>query len=429
MLQALGPFRPILLTALFMTVGQGVMATVLPVRLAEVGASAQLAGLVTTAYFVGQVFGTRLGHRLLGRSGHIRAFVAMIAAAAVCTLVIPMVENAWVWMLLRFAMGVVTVLAILVMESWLNIAADNRVRGSVFGAYMVVCFIGLTAGQWLIGLMDAGAYQVFSAAAMMYMLSVIPMALTRRSQPELPPASRVRLIDLLRISPVGIAAAVASGGLIGTMFGLFPFFAVWAGMAAHEVAAFMAAVIGGGLALNWPLGRLSDKIDRRVVIAGASSVVVAMSGVIAFGGGGFAMLVLAGGLMGGAAAALYSLGVAHTNDYVGGVDAIAVGAGLLLAFGLGAIAGPLVASAMMDFFAPLALFAYTGAIGVGLALLSIVRIASKSAVSGGTKTEFVALSRSTPVAYALDPWSGDELVGGEGDEPTDATSRRLPENP
>lgn len=408
MLQTLGPFRPILLAALLMTVGQGVMGTVLPVRLAQLEAPAQLAGMVTTAYFLGQVLGIRLGHRLLARSGHIRAFAAMIAATAVCVLAVPMVENPWAWMALRFAMGVFTVLAILVMESWLNISADNTVRGSVFGAYMVVCFVGLTAGQALIGFTDAGAYVVFSVAAMMYMLSVLPMTLTERAQPDLPPSVRVRLVDLLRISPVGIAAAVASGGLVGAMFGLFPFFAVEAGLSAEQVAAFMAAVIGGGLVLNWPLGRLSDMMDRRIVIAAAAAVIVLTSAVVAWGPGGFAMLVIAGGLMGGAASALYSLGAAHTNDYVGGVDAIAVGAGLLLAFSIGAIAGPLLASAAMDYIAPGALFAYTGIIGAALGLLALARIFAKTAVSTGEKTGFVALSRTTPVAYALDPWHAGE---------------------
>lgn len=413
MLQTLGPFRPVLLAALLMTVGQGVMGTVLPVRLAQLDAPAQHAGMVTTAYFAGQVLGIRLGPRLLARSGHIRAFAAMIAASAVCVLAVPMVENPWLWMALRFAMGVFTVLAILVMESWLNISADNAVRGSVFGAYMVVCFVGMTAGQALIGFADAGTFIVFSAAAMMYMMSVLPMTLTERAQPDLPPSARVRMVDLLRISPVGIAAAIASGALIGSMFGLFPFFAVDAGLSAEQVAAFMAAVIGGGLVLNWPLGRLSDLIDRRIVIAAASAVIAATSAIIAWGPDGFAMLVLAGGLMGGAAAALYSLGAAHTNDYVGGVDAIAVGAGLLLAFGLGAIAGPLLASAAMDFFSTGALFAYTGAIGAGLGLLSLARIFAKPAVSTDDKTGFVALSRTTPVAYALDPWHTEEEADTE----------------
>ena len=414
MLQTLGPFRPVLLAALLMMVGQGVMNTVLPVRLAQLDAPAQIAGLITTMYFLGQVIGTRLGQRLLARSGHIRAFAAMIAATAICGLAIPMIENVWVWMALRLAMGVFTVLAILVMESWLNMAAENTVRGSVFSAYMVICFVGLTAGQALIGFMDAGTFQVFSVAAMMFMAAVLPMTLTERAQPELPSPVRLRLIDLLRISPVGIAACVISGGLIGAMFGLFPFFATAAGLSRGDVAIFMAAVIGGGLILSWPLGRLSDLVDRRLVIAAAAIIVAVTSVIIALGASGLFVLVIAGGLMGGAATALYSLGAAHTNDYVGGVDAVAVGAGLLLAFGLGAIAGPLVASAMMDFIAPAALFVYTGIVGAALALLAFGRMFAKTAVSADDKTGFVSLSRTTPVAYALDPWSGDEEAGEEG---------------
>ena len=154
MLTALGPFRPVLIAALLMMVGQGVMNSILPVRLAQLDASAQIAGLLTTVYFLGQMIGTRLGHWLLHRTGHIRAFAAMIAATGVCTLLAAMIEDPWVWMLLRLAMGVFTVLAILVMESWLNMASENSVRGSVFGAYMVVVYLGLTGGQSIIGLFD-----------------------------------------------------------------------------------------------------------------------------------------------------------------------------------------------------------------------------------------------------------------------------------
>lgn len=413
MLQALGSFRPVLVAALLMMVGHGVMNTILPLRLAQLDASAQLAGLVTTAFFLGQVIGTRFGHRLLARSGHIRAFAAMTAAASICCLIVPIVEDPWFWMVLRFAMGIFIVLAILVLESWLNIASDNAVRGSVFGAYMVIVFVGQTAGQAMIGAFDTGTQQIFSLAAIMFSLAMLPMTLTQRPQPELPVPVRLRLVDLFRISPVGIASCVASGGLIGAMFGLFPFFAVASGLSSDDVALFMAAVIGGGLVLNWPLGRLSDRMDRRIVIAAASAVIAASSALIGAGFTQMAVLVLAGGLMGGSAAALYSLGAAHTNDYVGGVDAVAVGVGLLLAFGLGAIAGPLVASALMDFVAPRALFGYTGIIGLGLALLSIVRIFTKQAVGGTDKTEFVTLSGTTSTAYALDSPSDEEVADRE----------------
>lgn len=417
MLQALGPFRPILLAALTMMLGQGVMGTILPMRLAQLDASAQAAGLVTTAYFLGQVIGTRLGNRLLARAGHIRAFAAMVAVVAISCLLVPILPYPGVWIGLRLVAGICTVLAILVMESWLNIAADNRVRGSVFGAYMVVVYVGLTGGQALIGVLDPAAFSAFSFAAIALMVAILPMTLTERAQPDLPPAARLRLVDLFRISPVGIAAAVSSGALTGAMFGLFPFYATGVGLQTAEVAGFMASVIGGGLVLSWPLGRLSDLVDRRAVIAAAAVAIVASSAGLAFGDKGLLTLALAGGLMGGATAALYSLGVAHTNDYVGGIDAVAVGAGLLLAFGIGAITGPLLAGAAMDWIAADALFAYTGIVAVALTALAGVRILTRRAVSGDDKTGFVNLSRTTPVAYALDPWSGDDAAADHTGEP------------
>lgn len=412
MLQALGPFRPLLLAALFLMSGHGLTSTILSVRLAQIDASAQVAALMTTAYFVGMVAGTRIGHLLMRRSGHIRGFTATVSGAAISILLVPLFPDPMVWLGLRFIGGICIVLALLVLESWLNIASDNDSRGSVFGAYMVVAYVGMTAGQALLGMLDVASYEAFSIAAIAMMLAVQPLAFTTRLQPELPPSARLRLVDLMRISPVGIAAAVASGAMTGAMFGLFPFYASASGLSASEIGVFMSAVIGGGLVLNWPLGWLSDRVDRRYVVGLAALAIIATSVVLGFGGQDMVTLILAGGLMGGVTAALYSLGVAHTNDYVGGVDAIAVGAGLLLAFGCGAIVGPLFASLAMDLLAAAALFAYTALIGAALLALTLYRLLTRPAVGHDDKTAFVPLASTTPAAYALDPWSSEE-PGGE----------------
>lgn len=415
MIAALGSFRPVFLSALLMMMCQGIMGTVLPVRLAQLEAPAQLAGLVTTFYFVGQVFGTRLGHRLLARAGHIRAFAATISATAVCVLLVPMIAEPFAWIALRFLMGFCAVLSILVLESWLNISVDNTNRGSVFGIYMVIVYIGLTSGQFSLGFFDAGSFAVFSAAAMALMISILPMTLTERLQPELPPAERLGLLALYKVSPVGIAACVTSGALMSAVYGLFPYFATSSGMAPSDVAVFMTGVIGGGLVLNWPVGRLSDFVDRRIVIAAMTIVIAGCSISLLLDKPDLLRLVIIGALIGGASSGLYSLGVAHTNDYVGGSDAIAVGSGLLLAFSTGAIGGPLIAGALMDLTSPGMVFAYTASVAAALCLLAILRIFAKKPVAPEEKVDFVPLPRTTPVAYSLDPWAGDESQGGQDD--------------
>ncbi len=410
MLHALGPFQPVLLATMLLTVSHGLMSTILSVRLAQMDASAQIAGAVTTAYFMGYALGSRFGYPLLRRAGHIRAFATVTATASCCVLAIPMVGDPWAWIAIRFAMGICLVLAFLVVESWLNAMAENRVRGSVFGVYITIFNVGMIGGQALLGIMDVSTFQVFSVAAIVMLLAMLPMTLTRAAQPDLPPASRLRLIDLLRISPVGIAAAVAAGELIGAIFGLFPFFAVSIGLSTAGVATFMSAVVGGGLVMNWPLGKLSDRIDRRIVIAGAALTIVAASVVLGMDQTDLPVLIAVGGAMGGATAALYSLGTAHTNDYVGGSDAVAVGAGMLLAFGVGAMTGPSIAGLLMEQLGTTALFGFTGVIALLLAGLALYRLVVRRAVGAEDKTGFVTLSRTTPVAYALDPWSNGDAA-------------------
>jgi MFS family permease len=410
MLHALGLFKPVLLATLLLTLSHGLMSTILSVRLAQMDASAQIAGAITTAYFLGYALGSRFGYRLLGRAGHIRAFATVTAAASICILAIPMIPEPLAWVVIRFAMGVFLVLAFLVIESWLNAMAGNEMRGAVFGVYITIFNVGMVGGQALLGFMDVTGFQVFSIAAMVLLLAMVPMTLTRAAQPDLPPPSRLRLMDLVRISPVGIAAAVVSGELIGAIFGLFPFFAVSIGLSTAGVATFMSAVVGGGLVMNWPLGKLSDRIDRRLVIAGAALAIVGASVVLGLGQTDLVVLVAVGGLMGGATAALYSLGAAHTNDYVGGGDAVAVGAGLLLAFGLGAMTGPSVAGLLMDLLGTPALFGFTGTVALLLAGLALYRISARRATHSDDKMDFVTLSRATPVTYAPDSAEGGDVV-------------------
>lgn len=392
MIQSLGSFTPILIASFFLTMNQGLMGSILSVRLAQMDASAQVAGLMTTAYFAGHMFGSQLGHRLLGRIGHIRGFVTVMAIAACSTLIIPVVPEPWAWIAIRFAIGTSLVLAFLVLESWLNMTATNTERGSVFGAYITIVYIGMTAGQAMLGFLDPQAFHAFSIAAVCLMLGLLPMTTTRLAQPVLPPETRVKLMDLYRMSPVGIAACVISGALTGAIFGLFPFFAAGLGLDTGRIALFMSVVIGGGLVLNWPLGRLSDRVDRRWIITAAALMITASSALLGLSDGQLSLLVPAGAILGGATSVLYSLGVAHTNDNAGGIDAVEVGAGLLLAFGVGAILGPPLASMMMDVLLPSALFGFTGVTGLALAGLAVARIAVRQPVLAADKIDFVARS-------------------------------------
>jgi len=271
LLQTLGPFTSILIASLFLTMNQGLMGTILSVRLAQVDASAQVADLMTTAYFLGPRVRLPAGTPPIGRTGHIRGFASVMTIAACSTLLIPVIREPIAWIAIRFATGTSLVLAFLVLESWLNMMAGNTERGSIFGVYITIVYIGMTGGQALLGLLDPQIFHAFSIAAMCLMLALFPMTLTRRAQPVLPPETRVRMMDLVRLSPVGFAACVVSGILTGATFGLFPFFAAGLGLDTARIALFMSAVVSGGLILNWPLGKLSDRMDRRWLIAGSVS--------------------------------------------------------------------------------------------------------------------------------------------------------------
>jgi predicted MFS family arabinose efflux permease len=280
----------------------------------------------------------------------------------------------------------------------------------------------MTSGQAVLAVLDPQTFHAFSIAAICLMLGLLPMTLTRRAQPKLPPESRVRMMDLVRLSPVGLGACVASGALTGATFGLFPFYAAGLGLDTGRIALFMSAVVAGGLVLNWPLGKLSDRMDRRWIIAAAGIGIAASSVLLALSGGHLIVLIAAGSLLGGATSILYSIGAAHTNDNASGVDSVAVGAGLLLAFGTGAIAGPPVASALMDVLVPNALFGFTGAIGLALAVLAITRIFVRDPVTADEKIDFINQSGAAASPIAADVVQAqsateEQLAAAEGNAP------------
>jgi MFS family permease len=370
--------------------GAGLQATLLGVRATLEGFSTFVTGSVMAAYYAGFVIGSVAAPALVRRVGHIRVFAALTAAAAATILVQGVFVGAWQWGVLRAASGVCFAGIYVVAESWLNDRADQRSRGVLLATYMVVIYVGLGAGQLLLNLADPNGYELFILIGVLISLAVVPIALTAQRAPEFALPRRVSFADLLTISPLGAVGALVSGATAGSLFSLGPVYAASSGLETSAVATFMASSILPAVVLQLPLGRLSDRVDRRnvlIAIAVAAAIAAAVAGRLGAASPAFLPAVA---LYGGLSLTTYAVCLAHVNDHLQPAQMVAASATVLLANGIGSVLGPVVVSAAMQLAGPGAFFAGIIAMHAAFALYAAWRKRKAVAVPTPEKARFVS---------------------------------------
>ncbi len=366
--KSLRPIASLLLAVALLLTGNGLQITLLPLRGSAEGFGTFMLGIIASAYYVGFVSGCLLSPHLILRAGHIRAFTAMVAVAAALTLAYALAPNPVAWTLFRMLTGFCLAGFYLVIESWLNDGATNETRGRVMSAYVVVNFIAITIGQMLVTLYPVEEAGTFMVAAILSALAIVPVALTRSAQPAPITMVRFKPGQLYQAAPVALVASFTVGVGNGAFWGLAPLSAEGSGLAVDQVALFMAMAVLAGALAQWPLGRLSDRIDRRLVLL-ATLVGAAAAGLaLWYATASDAMLIAFGVLFGAMALPAYSLAAAHAYDKTHASDMVATAATILLANGVGSVIGPIVAAAFMAAGGPRALFLFTA---IAQALLAI----------------------------------------------------------
>jgi len=407
---AISSVRSLLLAILMLMLGAGFLTTLVSVRLQASGTSALAIGLVATSYFGGLTVGAMGAGRLVRRVGHIRAFAAFVSLLSASTLTYAVLEAAPLWALLRFIDGCCVAGVYVCLESWLNDRADSETRGSVLAGYMIALYLGQGLGQQLLNISNTAPSMPFVVASILVSLAVLPVALTRMAGPPLEQNASLPIRALYAVSPLGIIGVAVTGIVLGAFYGLAPVYARESGLGIAETAWFMTVVILGGVALQWPLGRLSDRLDRRtVIVATMAAAAAAAFGLFASGPAGSGLLFAS--LFGGMSFALYPLCVAHTNDHLTSVQRIGATGGLVLVYSLGAVLGPLLASASMSTFGPEGLFLIIGVLSTGVFGFGLWRQWRGDAVPGERQLTYQMLPRTTPVVAALDPLS--PAAGGD----------------
>lgn len=394
--------RSLLLAIFMLMAGGGVMTTLVSVRLEAAGHGAVAIGLVATAYFVGLTLGSLRIGRVIRQVGHIRTFSAVVSLLSASTLSYALHQHPAFWLVLRLIDGLCVASVFVCLESWLNDRAEPAKRGSVLAAYMIALYAGQAAGQFLLNLAGAPVMP-FVAASILISLAVLPVALTRLPGPPAAEQAPLSVGRLYAASPLGLVGVGVTGLMLGAFYALGAVFARELGMTLSATALFMSVAIAGGVALQWPLGWLSDRFERRRIIVGVLAGATATGAALALTNGPGAPLMVLVGMFGGLAFALYPLCVAHTNDHLTSSERVGASGGLVLVYSIGAALGPLSGSLAMLALGSAGLFVWTGVCAGSALLFGLWRQRRRGPVPQAEQQPYQLLPRTTPMAATLDP--------------------------
>ncbi|MBS0625242.1 MAG: MFS transporter [Verrucomicrobia bacterium] len=372
MMSTLKNLIPPLASLVLMILGSGLFNTFISLRLEMEGFDPEVIGIVTSALYVGILLGSLRIDRWISRVGHIYSFTIFAAVMTLLILLQASWLNPWYWAGLRLLGGICIAGVFIVIESWLLMLATPALRGAILSIYLGVFYAALSLGQLLINVADPRTAAPFFVTAALTALSILPITFKKIEAPKIESSTPMGLIKFFKISRLGFLGGVISGMLLAVVYGLLPVYANEMGMTVSEIGTLMAILIFGGLSLQWPLGRWADRGKRRLVLNIASFLTTAFGLSIAMQNpiDPVTLLILAW-FFGGFSFTLYPLSMAYVCEKVGEDQIVAATGGFVLSYGIGAIAGPLVAPLFMDWLGSSGLFYFLSLITLLLGLTGL----------------------------------------------------------
>ncbi|MBX9466343.1 MAG: MFS transporter [Rhizobium sp.] len=404
------PVMALLLGTLFLFLGNGLHGLLLPVRGAAEGYSNEVLGLLGTTWAAGFVLGCFVSPKLVMRVGHVRAFSTFVALILVNALLTGIVVDAYWWVALRVITGFCTAGTSMIIESWLNERATNESRGMIFSFYISITLIGVVGGQMLVGIFDPATTILFMICGIVYGFAIMPTLMSTAATPQPLRSIKLDLPLLYRNSPVsfiGILMIGIANGAYGTLGAVF---GSRVGLDPSTIALLLSVTIFLGAIMQFPAGKLSDRIDRRYVLAALSALAAfAALAMVAITPSDPLWIFIFVGIYGAAANALYPIAVAHANDFAKPDEFVKVSGGLLLLFGIGTIIGPTLGGPVMTAAGPYALFAVTAIAHLLISAYAIYRSRTRAAIPAEDRENVPNLPisaspmSSTPEGLSLDP--------------------------
>ncbi len=413
------PITALLLSAAIILMANGLEGVLLPLRGSIEQFSTIEIGILGAAYYGGLTFGCVTGPRIITRVGHIRAFLLFAAVATTSPLLEAMQPDPHLWWVFRFLTGICFAGIMNVVESWLTSVASNTNRGRVMSTYAIINFASLTVGQQLTNLAQPDNFRLFSLVAILCAFAAVPLSLTLSQPPAPPLRPRFRLRQIYHVSPAAVAGCLGAGLANGAFWSLSPIYARESGLPPGLIAVFVSLAVLGGAIAQWPIGRISDKVDRRRILIGLS-IGAALTGLFLFAATEAATeikLTLAA-FFGVFMLPIYWISFAHANDLAEPEEAVNVSASLLLLFSTGAIFGPIFASILKEEFGHGSLFLYTAGIHGLIALAIVYRMTQRPASPSEERVIYEDLPVTTTSA-AFELTLPEAHAGGQGEDDAD----------
>ncbi|EAU42917.1 General substrate transporter:Major facilitator superfamily (MFS) [Fulvimarina pelagi HTCC2506] len=401
------PITALLVSTFFLMAGAGLQGILLPVRGAIEGWSSYEIGLLGTSYAIAFTGACVVMPIIVRSAGHVRTFSSLSALLAISVLLSAILVDSIAWIIFRAMAGLALAGCYMIVESWLNERVTNETRGAIFSIYMVVTMSAMMAGQYILPLTDPALATSFMVCAILFCLGVMPTALSRAPAPAPLSSVTIDIKLLFRNSPVGAVGVLLAGVMSGAWNNMAPVFGQQIGLSTTEIASLTVVAMAGGIVFQIPLGRISDKTDRRYVMLAVGGIGIFIAAAGAQLGASGASLLLAGAfVIGGVVYPSYSLAVAHSNDHADPNDFIKISSGLLILYGIGTMIGPLYTAYLMELFGPVGIFQAIGAAAALYAAYAFYRTFRRGARPVDERSDFqtIPLPRTqTPLTIALDP--------------------------
>ena len=393
-------------------------------------------GTMMSGYFIGFFIGATVVPKLVTKVGHIRVFAAFASMASLSSLIHIVFVDPYVWILARFLTGFSMIGIFIIVESWLNDRANNKTRGKVLSLYMLITYVGMALGNFLLNVSNPKQYEPFILISLLFSIALIPILLTKRKPPKFKKTSSIKIKELFKISPFGSISMFCTGFIFAPIFSLLSVYAITMKLSIFETSLLLVAVMLAGALFQWPIGSLSDKYDRRKIIIASSvagfifsCLAIFVSGIgnslpnlfiesaVSFNYFSSVMdktkLFISIILLAGVTLPLFSLNLALVNDYIPKEKFVAAGGGLNIIFGLGAMAGPVLCSTLMHYLGPNGFFVHLLIFLSAIIMFGFYRLSQRE-IENNPESTFTPLPTTiTPLGIELDPDTGVDLSNTE----------------
>ena len=402
MIRVIKPFVALLIATTILTMGNGLMNSLLGINLRLQGYSELVVGLVMSANYLGILLGVYFCQKIVQQVGHIRSFAVFAAVMTAVALTHGLYLSIWLWAILRIFNGICVTGLFMVIESWLNEKVEPAFRGRLLSIYMILVYFGVGSGQLLLNVGDVQGQTIFMIAAILFALCLVPISITRAVNPQPLEVPHYNLIKLFRLAPLSMVGSFGAGLINSSFYAMGPMFGLDMGFSVSQVSVFMSLTVWAGLFFQYPVGRFSDRLDRLTVLSALGFIVMLVSiGMVVLGRAGLGVLMPLTFCF-GVVFTIYTVAMARAQDNMDKESIVPVSAALILFFGIGACFGPLSASFVMSKVGPFGLYYFTAGCGGTLGLV-VWSLRNRLPSNIEEQVPYIAIPRTSPVVSNIDP--------------------------